>query len=266
MTASQCYQAGDLDGAIQAALAAVKKQPTDVPQRFLLAELLCFAGELERADKQLDMVMKQDVEVGPTSVLLRQLIRAETARRECFQQGRLPEFVGQVTPALRKHLDALIAVREGDAQRAADLLAAVDEDRPEAEILCNGQACSEFRDLDDTTASFLEVLTSNGTYYWVPFERIDSLTFHQPVRPHDLLWRRTEISVVDGPDGEVYVPATYFGSAQSDEAALRLGRQTIWSDEEGQPIRGTGRRMFLVGDDALDILQIQTLQCRTESS
>jgi hypothetical protein len=33
------------------------------------------------------------------------------------------------------------------------------------------------RDLDDLTASFLEVLTCTGRYYWVGWEQIERLTF-----------------------------------------------------------------------------------------
>ena len=263
MTPSECYLAGNLSGAIDAALATVRSKPTDTVNRYFLCELLCFAGDLDRTDKHLDAIMQQDAELTPTVVLTRQLVRAETSRKECFQSGRLPEFVAEPTPAIRKHLDALIAIREGNNQEAADLLATVDEDRPQISVQYNGKTCDSIRDMDDTTASFLEVLTCNGTYYWIPFERIASLEVHKPERPIDLIWRRSEISVVDGPEGEVYIPAIYWGTSDSSEDGLKLGRQTTWTEDEHQPVRGRGRRMFLVGDESADVMQLERLEIAT---
>ena len=54
--ATKHFQAGRLSEAVTAALAEVKARPGDTARRLFLAELLCFAGELERADRQLDVV------------------------------------------------------------------------------------------------------------------------------------------------------------------------------------------------------------------
>ena len=44
------FRAGKLAAAVDAAGAAVRKTPTDLGARVLLAEMLIFAGNLERAD------------------------------------------------------------------------------------------------------------------------------------------------------------------------------------------------------------------------
>ncbi len=80
------------------------------------------------------------------------------------------------------------------------------------------------------------------------------MEFHPPKRPRDLAWRRCSMSVTAGPDGDVYIPATYFAEGEPDEAH-RLGRATSWSDGEG-PVRGIGQRVFLVGEDDLSIMQL----------
>ena len=59
--------AGNLTAAIEAATREVKAHPADVAARTFLFELLLFAGEWERALKQLDVVEADAGSVGRTS-------------------------------------------------------------------------------------------------------------------------------------------------------------------------------------------------------
>ena len=122
--------------------------------------------------------------------------------------------------------------------------------RPRAPGKQSDTAFDDLRDADDLLAGSFEVLTTTGKYFWIPTERVQTLEFHPPKRPRDLLWRRASMSVADGPDGEVYLPAIYAADdAMTD--ALRLGRETDWREAEGGPVRGVGQRLFIVGEDAL---------------
>jgi len=56
MNAKELYEAGQLDEAIAVVTAEVKRAPTNTAARNLLCELLCFAGQWERADKQADAI------------------------------------------------------------------------------------------------------------------------------------------------------------------------------------------------------------------
>ena len=53
-TAGDAFRAGDIPAAVAAATAGVKAAPTDPGARWLLAEMLLFDGNLERADKVLE--------------------------------------------------------------------------------------------------------------------------------------------------------------------------------------------------------------------
>ena len=64
--------------AVTAALEDVRKHPADAAKRTFLAELLCFTGDLERADKQLDVIASPEKPELMGALLFRQLIRAET--------------------------------------------------------------------------------------------------------------------------------------------------------------------------------------------
>lgn len=254
---SELFDAGDLAGAIDAAVQLVKKYPTDVGRRGFLCELLCFAGQWERADNQLELIVRQDAESMMGAGLIRQLIRAETARQQCFQEGRLPEFLGEVTPLLRRHLEASIAVRDGDLPLAARLLTEAEQQRVPLHGTCNGQAFDDWRDLDDLCAPLFEILTTTGKYYWVPFELIQSIEFRAPRQARDLLWRSAHIVPTQGPEGEVFLPALYPNTAAASSDRLKLGHMTQWLDEAGGPTRGVGQRMFLVGSEDKSILELQ---------
>jgi type VI secretion system protein ImpE len=226
----------------------------------LLSELLCFAGDLQRADKQLDTIMQQSPETAMQVTLRRQLVRAETARQQFFGQGRLPEFLAEVSPVTRLHLDASIALREGSGVEAARLLDQAEEQRAPVAGECDGDRFEDMRDMDDLTASFFEVLTSTGKYYWVPIEKVELIEFHAPQRPIDLVWRRAHMVVSEGPDGEVYLPTIYAETSEQDDNQLRLGRGTDWTGGDGTPVRGKGQRMFLIGEEGKSIMQIERLQ------
>jgi type VI secretion system protein ImpE len=253
------FRAGRLDDAVTAANAAVRKAPADPGPRMLLAELLLFQGNLERADTLMDALTTMEPALALQGAAFRQLVRAEQARRQIWSEGRLPEFLGEPSPHLRRMLAALVQLRSGDTAGAVHSLAEAEEARPPAAGLAGSVPFTDFRDADDLCSGFFEVLTTTGKCFWVPTERVAEMRFHPPERPRDLFWRRTTMSVRDGPDGEVYIPVIYAGDAASQPDPIRLGRATDWAGGDGAPMRGLGQRVFLVGDEGHGIMELSTL-------
>jgi type VI secretion system protein ImpE len=257
-TAANLFRAGKLKDAIAAAQAALRKAPTDLSARVLLAELLAFSGNLERADVILDAASTID----PSSALVvaefRQLVRADMARRQLFRDGRVPEFLGEPTETQRLQLAALVALRAGDMAEAAREAAGAEAVRPHTPGMHKGTAFDDLRDVDDLLAGSVEVLTTTGKYYWIPTERLISVELHAPKRPRDLLWRRASMSVDQGPDGDVYIPVVYAGDDTMSELQ-RLGRETDWQQADGGPVRGLGQRVFLLGEEDVAIMDLGTL-------
>src|SRR6516164_979828 len=87
MNPQELYRAGRLSEAIKALGAELRDNPTDVRRRTFLFELLCFAGEYERADKQLEVL----AQAGPQSemgvLLYRSALFAERQRQDLFERG-----------------------------------------------------------------------------------------------------------------------------------------------------------------------------------
>ncbi len=258
--AGDLFRKGHLAEAVAAATAAVKKSPSDLAQRVLLAEMLLFAGNLERADVILDAASQVDPSAAVVMSEFRQLLRAETARRQLYRDGRVPEFLGEPEPTERASLAALVALRAGDMADAAAKAGEAETLRPRAPGMAGDTAFDDFRDASDLHPGFIETLTSTGKYFWVPVSRIESMVFHPPKRPRDLVWRRCSMTVIGGPDGEVYVPALYYAEPDETDDTHRLGRETSWSDEAAGPVRGFGQRVFLVGDEALSIMDLDMLE------
>jgi type VI secretion system protein ImpE len=148
-TAGALFKAGKLADAIAAANAALRAAPTDLGARMLLAELLLFAGNFERADVMLDAASGIDPGAAVVVAEFRQLLRAEMARRQLHRDGRMPEFLGEPTPPMRAALAAIVALRAGDAQGATREAAIAESERPRVPGTHNDHAFDDFRDADD---------------------------------------------------------------------------------------------------------------------
>jgi type VI secretion system protein ImpE len=256
-TAGQLFQDGRLAEAFEAANESVKAAPGDVGARILLAELLLYTGNLERADAVLDATAAVDPSAGLVVAEFRQLLRAAIARRQVLREGRVPEFLGEPTTTQRHALEALTALRAGDIVAAAAAVDAAEAARPAVAGRTPEMEFTDYRDADDLWGGTFEVLTTTGKYFWIPTERIVSLEFHPPQRPRDLVWRRCTMIVRDGPDGDVYVPTLYDSVAAADDD-IRLGRRTDWT--ETAPVQGAGQRTFLIGDEGVAIQQLTTME------
>jgi type VI secretion system protein ImpE len=252
-TAGELFHQGELGSAIEAATAAVKAAPADASHRILLAELLLFTGNLERADILLSAAAQMAPETATVIAAMRQLIRAEIARRQVHTEGRVPDFLGEPDAGLQAALAVFVALRCGDLPVARGRAEAAEALRMPSPGKAGNTPFDDFRDISDLHAGFLEVLTATGKYFWVPVSRIIRVQFHAPQRPRDLVWRRCTMTVQDGPQGEVFIPVLYPGAALDDAHAL--GRTTSWSDDDG-PTRGAGQRLFLVGDEAVSIMEL----------
>ncbi len=259
MDAQALYKEGKLSDAIAAMNAEVKKQPADFDVRGRLCELLCISGNLERADAQLDVMSKLDSTAGPGVSLFRQLIRGEQARQACHKDGNVPDILAPLPETVQLRLKASTFLRAGDAKGALELLEQAEEARLPVRGTCGDVAFEDFRDLDDIVGEVFEVLTSTGKYYWIPITTVETITFHAPERPLDLLWRAADMSVRGGPDGRVYFPAIYGTPSEDEDERILLGRVTEWLGDEESPVRGVGLRTFLVGEEARTMLELESL-------
>lgn len=258
MNAKQQFDAGNLSGSIEAAVAEVKARPSDNVPRTFLFELLSFAGELDRAQKQLETIGHLDANSEWAVQVYTNVLHAERARRRFFSDGQAPEFLFDPPAYAQFHLEAANRLRENRPDEALAALARSEELRPAVSGEVNGLACDEVRDCDDLLAPFLEVIILRD-YVWLPWESIRELDTSAPERPRDLLWLPARFVLTDGSQQSGYLPLTYCGSHEHADDRIKLGRMTDWSEGAG-PVRGVGQHALLAGDDAIGLSSLRSFK------
>jgi type VI secretion system protein ImpE len=256
--AQELFEAGHLAAAIEQLNQDVRTHPTDARQRTFLFELLCFAGDYERAGRQLDILARQNAADVVGIQVYRNILMAEEARRRLFSHGEQPRFLFSPPPYTQWHLEALNSLRANQPAAALAVLEQSAQARPPIAGLCEGQPFRDFQDSDEFFGPFLEVIVAD-TYVWLPFTQIKHMTIARPERLRDLLWIQAHIEAHPGPVGEVFLPVLYPESSVHANDQVRLGRLTEWQDIGEGLARGVGQRMFLIDGEDNAMLEIRQL-------
>jgi type VI secretion system protein ImpE len=253
------FEAGKLNEAIAQVTDEVKANPVDTSLRTFLFELLCFAGQWERAEKQLDVIGHQSTEAQLGAMIYRANIKAESERRRLFSEGVQPHFLKEPPAYIDLNIAALNQLRQGQLSEARDTLDRAEEERPAISGKLNGLEFDDFRDYDDFVAPALELIVKDR-YVWLPFEQIKSIEIKPPKQLRDLLWASAKVEALDGTIGEVYVPSLYAGTSEHSDDQARLGRLTDWQKVSDDIYRTVGLRMFRVGEEEKTIFEAQSIQ------
>lgn len=247
---------GELISATERAIAILRDDPANADVRAVYIELLCIQGALEKADQQLDMMVRQHPDFLVGAVNLRQLIRAASARQDFYQGGMTATLFAGPDAMFEALLALRLALKEQDISEAVQAAARLETQRIASHFELNGDTVAELRDLDDSLGGYLELFGTDGKYYLAKFSEIDSLQLKKPESLLDTVWRRAEIVIKDGPSGEVFVPMTYVDSVKVSE---RLGKDTAWQQLDEQLVTGIGQKMLLAGEHAVALAEIQQL-------
>jgi type VI secretion system protein ImpE len=259
LDANELFKAGKLKEAVEAQIAEVKSKPADQGKRLFLFELFAFAGELDRARRQIDALEYEELELQAAAGDYRRLLDSEEARRKVFHEGAQPKFLTLEVPEhVRLRFEALAHLRAGRRSEAAEALEQAAEAMPTVSGQLNERPFEGLRDCDDIFGGVLEVF-AQGNYFWVPLEKVELIATNAPKFPRDLLWLPARLETL-GESGQVWLPALYPDSHSHADDEVRLGRQTDWQESDGGPVFGRGLRMFLAGDDASTLLEWRQLQ------
>jgi type VI secretion system protein ImpE len=240
MDAQQLFKAGKLTEAIPALNAHLRDNPSDVRSRTFLFELLCFAGEFDRAEKQLLIIQEESSKDSMLGALLyRAALAAERTRQKMFETESFPQqtVVNGTAPA------------------------------PIRGIL-NGKPFQSLSDADPRIGEKLEVFAA-GDYLWISFADIASIQIETPKKLRDLLWAPAK--VIAGPAlrsrelGEVLLPVISPLSFQHPDDDVRLGRATEWCADENGDEAPYGLKNLLVDGEEIPFLEIRTLEIEPAS-
>lgn len=227
MTVQELFRAGELKQAILALGAEVRDRPSDSQRRTFLFELLCFAGDYSRAEKQLNILADGHPDRQTGALVCRSAIVAERKRQEFFE------------------------TRQYEQQAALE-----PQSRPGK---LNGEAFHTIEDADPRIGPRLEMYLA-GEYLWLPFDNVGWLTVPPPRLLRDLLWTPAEIRgskpLAEKDFGEVLLPALYPLSWQQPKDSVKLGRETDWAGDTpyGQKL------LVLDGEKVVPFLEVRTLE------
>jgi len=229
MNAAELYREGRLEEAIEALGTALRNNPADTRHRTFLFELLCFAGNYDRAEKQLDMLAREgkDAELG--ALLYRGALHAERLRQQMFEPGGLPPSTGPA-PLVAGNL--------------------------------NGLPFTALEDADPRIGARLELFVA-GQYTWLPLAQVESLKIEPPRRLRDLLWVPVVVRAAAGaahPDlGEVLMPVLTPGAWKHHDPLVRLGRITEVEDLANGTTVPVGQKLFLMDGGEVPLLEVREL-------
>ncbi len=243
MSAHERFKAGELADAIAAQNELVKQRPTDPDARFELFVFLCFAGDLERAEKQLDVLGSRDPALSRGTVVFRNLLASELERRRVHEDGGRPVLPPKAPAYVEQRLDALQRLCGGDVSGAGACLDRAIAETGAVSGRIDGQAFDGLCDYDDVLGSVIEVF-AGGRYLWLPLEHLRVLELSPPKTALDTLWVPARLEDATGDTASVHVPALYAGSHAHPDAGVRLGRETVW-EEHGSLLQGRGQRVWV---------------------
>ena len=228
MDAVELYRAGKLEEAVLALGDQIRKDPTDTRRRTFLFELLCFAGELDRAGRQLEVLAKESGDADVGAWMYRSALHAERTRREMFETGIFPSG---------------------------------EPPKPPSGTL-NGQPFESIEDSDPRIGARLEIFAA-GQYTWLPYQHLSSVAIDPPKRLRDLFWVPARVAA--GPDlegfelGEVLLPAVTALAWQHPDGDVRLGRTTdVREAPDGTPIP-LGPKVLVVDGEPVPLLDVRQL-------
>jgi type VI secretion system protein ImpE len=237
---NELFQAGKLNEAIQALNAEVRNHPEDSKRRIFLFELLCFSGEYDRAEKQLDVLGSDDINKEMGALLYRSALHAEKTRKDLFTRKDHPKPVGNSAAA------------GGDVSGTL-----------------NGKPFQSISDADPRIGPRLEVF-AGGNYLWMNFEHLASLEMDKPRRLRDLLWSPARLrggpALKDTELGEILLPALTPFAWQDADDAVRLGRVTEWVESDSGEAVPVGQKMLLVDGEEFPLLEIRKLEINLPQS
>ena len=264
-TAEQHLKAGDPAAALARLQEDVRAHPSDAKLRVFLFQLLCVLGQWERALTQLKVASELD----PLALAMAQMygdaVRCEAVRDEVFEGRKSPMVLGQPDQWLALLIESRLRAGLGEAAQAEDLRQRAFEDAP----ACTGQLDQKpfgwIADADSRLGPVMEVII-NGRYYWVPFDRLSSVTLEPPVDLRDLVWMPAQLKFQNGGETLALIPTRYPGSESSADGTLALARKTSWEAFAEDAYRGLGQRILATDSGETPFLEVRAIAIQQDES
>jgi type VI secretion system protein ImpE len=241
--AEQAVRSGDPDAALKTLQEQVRHNPSDAKLRVFLFQLLCVAGQWDRALNQLNVAADLDASTLAMAQMYREALQCEGLRAEVFAGKRSPVIFGEPPDWVALLIESLL-VRGTDRSRESEpLRERAFEAAPETAGSIDGQPFAWIADADMRIGPICEAII-NGRYYWVPFDRLSAIDLDPPVDLRDVVWMPAHFQFANGGETVGLIPTRYPGSESSDDPQVRLARKTVWHEPAPEVFIGLGQRVL----------------------
>jgi type VI secretion system protein ImpE len=228
LNARDLYRAGKLDAAIESLSQRLRDDPTDARSRTFLFELLCFAGELDRAERQLDVLARDSEDADLGAWMYRSALHAERTRQEMFETETFPSSPPPEPPS----------------------------------GTLNGERFERLEDADPRIGARIEAF-AGGEYTWLPMVHLASVAMDPPRRLRDLFWAPARVAggpALKGVElGEVLLPAIAAQSWRHEDGDVRLGRVTDAHEGPDGTVIPFGPKILVVDGEPVPLLEVREL-------
>ncbi|MER0403946.1 type VI secretion system accessory protein TagJ [Vibrio vulnificus] len=254
----------ELGLAKEALIKEIKLAPKNATIRSKFIELLCIMGEFERADEQLMQSIKLFPEYLPGASQIRHLVKAAQARKDFFAGAASAQFIEGTEKLGETIVQFILAQKENNHEELISVCERAEQSRQALQFEINGVRYEDVRDLDDRLGGFIELFSSAGNYFLVPMDHIHYLELKPATNMLETLWRPCEFDIQGLGEGEAHFPMTYVDSESGNQ---KLGRETDWKNVLGTDhCIGQGQKMWLVGDNALALSQLERVALAVETT
>jgi type VI secretion system protein ImpE len=259
MLAEQSLREGRVEQALTELQDQVRKAPDNAEYRVFLFQLLCVLGDWDRARAQLKVLGELSVGSLPLVHVYGAAITCELLRREVFAGARTPLVLGEPLPWVALLFQALSVAAQGRAAEATALRSEALEKASAVPGTIDGQAFEWIADGDSRLGPVCEAIV-DGRYYWVPFERLRSVTLEAPADLRDVLWMPAKLGLANGGEATALIPARYPGSEADGDGLIRLSRKTEWDEVAPDTFHGRGQRMFATAEGEHALLSVRRIE------
>ena len=273
MSAEQLLKNGDVNQALTELFAQVRAQPSDPRHRIFLFQLLCVAGQWDRALTQLNVAQEMDPASGIMGKAYQEILHCEAIRRSVFRGERTPLVFGDPQPWLAQLLEALRLDGQGQREAANALRRQAFEDAPAtsgtievvhrdvppgSDPTIESSAFEWLADGDSRLGPVIEFMI-NGRYYWAPQHHIAEIVVEAPTDLRDLVWVPAHFRWANSGEVVGVIPSRYVGSESSEDGALQLARATTWQEMGDEMYQGLGQRVLMSDAGEYGLLDVRRI-------
>lgn len=271
MNAQVSLSEGELEEALLQLQETVRKDPSNFKHRVFLFQLLAVMGQWDRALTQLNVAGELDASTLAMVQTYREALLCEGLRADVFAGNRSPVIFGEPDQWIALLLDSLSLMADGQYAKSQDVRNQAFELAPATSGTIGDPSEPEsesfewIADADTRMGPVLEAII-NGRYYWVPFDRIQSVNIEVPEDVRDMVWMPAYFTWANGGETVGLIPTRYPGSETSEDKQIRLAQKTVWQELGSGIYQGMGQRMLATDAGEYPLMDLRLITLNSEAS